>query len=190
MKKIILLLVIAGSIVSANAQKNLKIDTSKSIIKWTGSNLFKFNKHYGTVKFESGKIITKNDSIIGGHFKIDMRTIINTDGKYNEMLVGHLKNKDFFNVEEHPTSKLEILSLKYKDTIQIKVEANLTIKGVTKKINYRSTIETSDDGVVMKSSFIIDRTRWGINYESKSILGSLKDDTISDAIEFEVIIRN
>lgn len=187
MKKIILLLVIVGSILSTNAQKKIKIDTSKSVIKWTGSNLFKFNKHYGTVKFTSGEIIFKNDSIIGGQFEIDMNSITNSDGKFNGMLVEHLKNEDFFNVEENPTSKLEIISFKYKNLTQINVEANLTIKGITQKINYKSTFENTD-GMVLKSNFIIDRTRWGVNYESKSLLGSLKDNTISDAIEFEVTL--
>ena len=42
----------------------------------------------------------------------------------------------------------------------------------------------------MKSSFIIDRTRWGVNYESKSFLDGLKDEAISDAIKFEVIVTS
>lgn len=187
---ILLLIIIISSGFSVDAQNEIEIDTSKSVVKWTGSNLFKFNKHYGTVKFKSGEFISKNDSIIGGQFEINMNSIINTDGKYSEILVGHLKNQDFFYVEKYPISKLEILSLKYKDASQVNIEANLTIKGVTQKINYRSTIKISGDGVEMKSSFIIDRTKWGVNYESKSILRSLKDDTISDAIEFEVIVSN
>lgn len=187
MKKIILL-VIVGSVLSVHAQNQIKIDTSKSSIKWTGSNLFKFNKHYGTVKFKNGEIIFKNDTITGGKFEIDMSTIVNTDGKYNEMLVEHLKNEDFFNVEKYPISELEILSLKYINDSQIDIEANLTIKGVTQIINYKSILENSDKGWVMKSNFIIDRTRWGVNYESKSFLDGLKDDAISDAIEFEVVI--
>jgi polyisoprenoid-binding protein YceI len=188
MKNIILILVIVGSILSTNAQKKLKIDTSKSVIKWTGSNLFKFNKHYGTVKFTSGEIIFKNDSITGGHFKIDMNTIINTDGKYNKMLVWHLKNEDFFNVEKYPKAELKIRSIKYSEDTQIEVEANLTIKDSTQTVNYKAILENSNDTMVLKSNFIIDRTRWGVNYESKSLLGSLKDDIISDAIEFEVTL--
>jgi len=190
MRQFILLFITINWGLSVNAQNEIKIDTTKSVVKWTGANLFKFNKHYGTVKFKRGEFMLNNNSIIGGQFEIDMNSIINTDGKYNKMLVWHLKNKDFFNVNKYPTSKLKILSIKYKDANQINIEANLTIKGVTQKINYRSTIKISGNNVIMKSSFIIDRTRWGINYESKSILNSLKDDTISDAIEFDVVISN
>lgn len=119
-----------------------------------------------------------------------MHTIINTDGKYSEMLVGHLKNEDFFDVEKYPIAQLEILSVKYLNNTEIETHANLTIKGITNKINFNSVLEDSRDSFIMKSSFIIDRTKWGVNYESKSILDGLKDDAISDAIEFEVIVSN
>ena len=172
----------------AFTQNEIKIDTSKSFVKWTGSNVFKFNKHYGIVKFKNGKINQNRDTIIGGRFEIDMNSIINTDGKYNEMLVWHLKNEDFFDVKKHPISKLEIISVKYIDSIHLDVNANLKIKNITLPIEYKSILKRDDDKIILKSKFIIDRTRWKINYESKSILGSLKDDIISDAIEFEVII--
>lgn len=96
MKKGILLFYILCSVGLARAQEEIKMDTSESLIKWTGSNLFKFNKHHGTVNFKSGVIIKDKDSLSGGRFEIDMNSIRNTDGKYNEMLVWHLKNEDFF----------------------------------------------------------------------------------------------
>lgn len=177
-----------GFISVLNAQKRFHVDTTNSIIKWTGSNLFKFNKHFGTVKFEKGNLVLKKDSIIGGDFEIDMNTIRNTDGKYNEMLVGHLKNEDFFDVEKYPKSRLEILKITYKDHSNLDIEARLTIKGITQPINYSSTLDQSGEQLIMKSQFIIDRTRWNVNYESKSLLDGLKDDIISDAIAFEVTV--
>ncbi|RKN79734.1 YceI family protein [Ulvibacterium marinum] len=188
MKKVVFLLIAMGFVSVLNAQKRFHVDTTNSIIKWTGSNLFKFNKHFGTVKFEKGNLVLKKDSIIGGDFEIDMNTIRNTDGKYNEMLVGHLKNEDFFDVEKYPKSRLEILKITYKDHSNLDIEARLTIKGITQPINYSSTLDQSGEQLIMKSQFIIDRTRWNVNYESKSLLHGLKDDIISDAIEFEVTV--
>jgi polyisoprenoid-binding protein YceI len=188
MKKVIFLLITVGFVSMLNAQKTVHIDADKSIIKWTGSNLFKFNKHFGTVKFEKGSLIRKKDSIIGGAFEIDMNTIRNTDGKFNEMLVGHLKNEDFFDVEKYPKARLEILKITYRDSINLDIESDLTIKEVTQRINYSSTLDQSGEQLIMKSQFIIDRTRWKVNYESQSLLDGLKDDIISDAIEFEVTV--
>jgi len=188
--KITLLLVAFGAMSVDCAQNEIKIDTSKSYVKWTGSNLFQFNEHFGTVKFESGKINLAKDSISGGQFVIDMNSIVNTDGKYNEMLVDHLKGSDFFEVEKFPTAKLEIIKIKYTDSINLDIEAKLTIKDVTEILDYRSTFENFGNERTMKSKFKIDRTRWKINYESKGMVGSVKDGIISDAIEFEVVITS
>ncbi|WP_190810499.1 YceI family protein [Flagellimonas sp. S3867] len=188
MKKIIILLVSISTISIAQGQGTIKIDTAKSVIKWKGSNLFKFNQHYGTVKFSSGEISMNEDGISGGKFVVDMNSIMNTDGKYNEMLVSHLKHQDFFDVEKHPEAKLEIRQIKHGDNGQIEIDALLTIKGISRPIKFSSTWEKGPNETMLKSKFIIDRTRWGISYESKGIIGSVKDDIISDAIEFEVIL--
>ncbi len=188
MKKSVVLLALLCATSMVNGQNEIKIDTSKSLVKWTGSNLFKFNKHFGTVKFRNGAFLKRGGNIFGGKFEIDMTSIINTDGKYNEMLVWHLKNEDFFDVEKYPTSKLEILNVRYNDHTNVEIEANLTIKNTTQPITFGATLENVNDKMVLKSKFIIDRTRWAITYESKSLLNSLKDDIISDAIAFEVIV--
>lgn len=189
MKKIILLALISCFTFITNAQKKIKIDTTKSVVKWTGSNLFKYNKHFGTVKFINGHIIKSNDVILGGRFEIDMNAIVNTDGKYNDMLVSHLKNQDFFDVEKHPVATLEFTEVVHKNVNTIKVKAKLTIKDITNEIDFNIKFKVVDGTYEMNSKFIIDRTRWGIKYESKGLFGSIKDDIISDAIEFEVVLK-
>lgn len=188
MKKVLLIIIAISFTSIANAQKHIEIDTTESVVKWTGSNLFKYNKHYGTVKFKSGNIIKSRDVILGGGFVVDMNSIMNTDGKYNEMLVEHLKNKDFFDVEKHPVAKLQMFYVQDKRVNVVDVKANLTIKGLTHEINFETEVETVDGKLVLTSKFIIDRTRWGIKYESKGMFGSVKDGIISDAIEFEVVV--
>ncbi|WP_420603416.1 YceI family protein [Flagellimonas sp.] len=188
MKKIIILLVSICTITAAYGQGTIKIDTKKSVINWRGYNLFKFNEHYGTVKFLKGEVLWIGGSVMGGNFEVDMNTILNTDGKYNEMLVSHLKNKDFFDVEKYPEAKLSINQAKYIDGKHMDIDALLTIKGITKPVKFKMTIEQQGKVYELKSKFVIDRTRWGISYESQGLVGSLKEDIISDAIEFEVII--
>ena len=188
MKKIILLATIICFTLNTNAQKNIEIDTTKSVVKWTGSNLFKYNKHYGTVKFIKGQIIKSNDVILGGSFEIDMNSIVNTDGKYNDMLVQHLKNKDFFDVEKYPTATIKFTEVIHKNVNTLKIKAKLTIKGITNDIDFNIIFKVIDGRYEMNSKFIIDRTRWGITYEAKGLFGSIKNDIISDAIEFEVVL--
>ena len=188
--KNLLFITVLSLCMSLNAQeKQMKINTSKSTIEWTGSQLFKFNKHSGTVKIKTGTIETKFLKVVGGDFIIDMNSIINTDGKYNSMLVDHLKSNDFFSVKQYPESKLKIANVFYKDEDTAEIYAELTIKNVTNLIKFKSTIKINNGSAILETKFFIDRTLWGINYESKGILGAVKDDIISDAIEFHVVIE-
>jgi len=61
-----------------------------------------------------------------------MSTITNTDiesPKYKAMLEGHLKNKDFFNVEAFPLATITIINAVRGSGNSYKIMANLTIKG-------------------------------------------------------------
>ncbi len=188
MRKIILLSVALCFINFANAQEEIGIDLEKSWVKWKGSALFNFNQHFGTVHFKNGQFLNEDNAIVSGNFEIDMNTIINTDGKYSEDLVNHLKSHDFFDTENYPISKLEIHRILRKDSTHAEIQANLMIRNITQPIIFKARFETIENTIVMKSRFILDRTRWKINYESKGFTSNFKDAIISDAIEFEVLL--
>ncbi len=173
---------------SINAQEIINVKKAESTIIWKGSNLFKFNQHYGTVKIKKGYLEVSKNGVFGGAFEIDMNSITNTDGKYNDMLVSHLKNEDFFDVKNHPISKIKFIKIMKTAPNEFNIRAALTIKGITNKIDFRGTLKNENGESKIHSKFIIDRTLWGIHYESKGVFGfgKVKDDIISDAIEFEV----
>ena len=167
------------------SQQDVLINTKSSIVNWKGSMLFSFGGHHGTVKFKAGKIIKTNNKITGGTFTVDMSSIINTDGDYSEDLVSHLKNEDFFNVEQFPTAKLVITKVEHHNNNQLRMDANLTIKGIEKPILFDAKLNA--DNTKLTAKFKIDRTDWDIIYGTKGKV-KVKDYAISDAIEFEVII--
>lgn len=196
MKKNILLLVVSFcSIVYTSAQEEVAIDTSQSVVNWSAAYSFEFGGHEGTVQFKEGAFLKTNNQIVGGTFLIDMSTIINTDGDYNDSLVDHLKDEDFFNTEKYPTAQLVITKVKYhdpnntpeSDKTYLRMEANLTIKGITLPLMYESEINAENTQMI--SRFKIDRTRWGINFGAKGLSSKMKDRFISDAIEFEVTLN-
>lgn len=167
------------------SQQDIAINTKSSIVNWKGSMLFSFGSHNGTVNFKAGKIIKTNDKITGGTFTVNMSSIINTDGDYSEDLVSHLKSEDFFNVKKHSTAKLVITKVEYKNNGQLKMYANLTIKGIEKPVLFNAKLNA--DNTKFTTKFKIDRTDWDIIYEVKGV-AKVKDYAISDAIEFEVIV--
>ena len=168
MKKIILF--IAASLLLSTtsfSQEKLNINIQESTIKWIGEYTFYFGGHNGFIQFKEGHFIKTNDIITGGKFVID---------------INHLKEPDFFDVKKHPLGSLKITKVEYSDKTHARIEADLTLKGVTESINFR--VEFNYAEKEMKTRFKIDRKRWNVNYKSK-----FKDGAISDAIGFEVSIK-
>ena len=183
MKKIVLLTAIMFTFCGViSAQEKLAISVSKSEIQWIGEYVFYFGGHEGTIDIKEGYLIKTGDHITGGAFVIDMNTIKNSDienPESNASLVDHLKDPDFFNVAKFPTAKLEITQVEYENSTQMKIYADLTIKGVTHPVSLRA--EADFENATLSAKFKIDRKLWGVNYDS-----NMRDGAISDAIGFIV----
>lgn len=173
------------------------VDPKNSLVNWTG---FKpMGKHNGTIKIKEGFVNIKNDSIVDGRFFIDMNTITVTDlkaGDGKEDLENHLKGlgdkekKDhFFNVSKFPTSDFKITKIDFKEGKTI-IFGNLTIKGVTKAVNFPAQVSIDENQVVINSETLrLNRTYWNVNYASKTLFSDLKDKFINDEIEVQVSVK-
>lgn len=173
------------------------VDSKISIVNWTG---FKpMGKHNGTIKINEGFVNIKNDSIVDGRFFIDMNTLTVSDlkaGDGKEDLENHLKGlgdkekKDhFFNVSKYPTSDFKITKVEFKEGKTI-IFGNLTIKGVTKAVNFPAQVSINENQVVINSETLrLNRTYWNVNYASKTLFSDLKDKFINDEIEVQVSVK-
>lgn len=168
------------------SQEKLIISIQKSTIKWIGEYTFYFGGHDGNISFKEGYFIKTKEVITGGEFVIDMNSITNNDieeaSEANLNLVNHLKDPDFFDVKKYPLGALKITKVDYSDKTNARIEADLTLKGITKSINFRAAFMYQEKE--LKTRFKIDRKKWNVNYESK-----IKDSAISDAIGLEVSIK-
>ena len=166
------------------AQEKLSVNVTKSKIKWMGEYTFYFGGHEGTVNFTAGYFNKTGAKITGGTFTIDMNTLVSTDVKNKDAkldLENHLKASDFFDVQKYPTASLTITKVEYFENNKFRMEADFTIKGITKSVNFRGSFDY--ERKMLTTKFKIDRRRWNVNYTSK-----LRDGAISDAIGFEVTI--
>ncbi|WP_299838154.1 YceI family protein [uncultured Tenacibaculum sp.] len=186
MRKIIILFVSLFSLVtSIKAQEKININIEQSTIKWIGELTFHFGGHDGYIQFKEGFFIKRGDKIVGGEFIIDMNSMTNSDIKEQEgkdSLIAHLKDPDFFDVEKFPLTSLLITKVEYSEQNTARIEAKLTLKGITKPINFRANFDF--DKKEMTTRFKIDRRKWNVSYTSK-----VKDYAISDALGFEVSIK-
>jgi len=192
--------------VSASTGEAFKIDTTASKIEWVATKVTAY--HTGTINVKSGELTVQDSSITGGNFVLDMPSIAvsgpaGSGEKANQKLLGHLKSADFFDVTAHPEATFAITSVKpftgmAKDSADPRQESiskykvanpthtvsgNLTIKGVTKNIEFPAQITISGSEADAIAKFNINRKDWGIVYPGKP------DDLIRDDIHLGIAVK-
>ena len=184
---------------------NLNVSDSK--IEWIGTKVSGY--HTGIVPLKTGEIHVNNGEVTGGKFVMDVAKIQvsgpkGSDTARNNKLQGHLKSADFFDVAIHPEGTFELTNVQaYKgDAIKDSADArqdeiseykvtnpthlvsgNLTLKGVTKNIEFPARITVSGNTAEAIAKFNIDRKEWGIVYPGQP------DDLIRDAIHLGISIK-
>ena len=161
--------------------ENFIIDTKASSIEWNAEKVT--GKHNGTIKLASGNLVFNGNSLQGGSFITDMKTISVTDleGEYKQKLEGHLNADDFFGTAKYGTSNFKITKVTPTGANQVTISGNLTIKGITKPLSFPATVKREKNAVVAVAKNVkIDRTQYDIKYNSKSFFSSIGDKAISD----------
>jgi len=156
------------------------IETKTSRIDWTGYGAVGGYSLSGTLDIEEGFFVKdQKGNLKSGKAVFDMKSIAHE----NKTLVKHLKGDDFFDVKEHPQAQLSI------DCISSGLmQAKLKIKGVTEtvKISYESALVNGQLKIQGKAT--IDRTLFGINYNSNSFFKNLGSNAIKDDFDVSFII--
>lgn len=184
LKTIAIALLVAFGTTVATAQTK-KVDVKKSTITWVGKKVT--GEHSGTVNLKEGNLIFKSGKVAGGNFTVDMTSLTATDlsGDWKGKLDGHLKSEDFFGTEKNPTSTLVFKKIAAKANGVYTVTADLTIKGITNPVTFDLAVK----GDTASTKFNIDRTKYGIKYNSKSFFDSIGDKAIYDDFELTVNLQ-
>lgn len=154
----------------------LRLDMSRSIIRWKGTKMKGLGKHEGQIELEDGFFTITNSLLTGGHFIANMNSIEVTDIPTHEPVPrrrfnDHMKSADFFDTATYPVSKFEITSIQYKTNDSLFISGNLTLKDITRNISFAANYKEK----TFKTGFTIDRFQWNIGYE-----GSWVDKTLVD----------
>lgn len=209
MKKIILSALILGSIISCSnndkvvdpkkdAKQEVKqmnsnnpIDLESSTVFWKGTKAIG-GGHHGTVKFSDGTLDYENDVFKGGTFTVDMQSIACLDIKdkdSNADLVGHLKSEDFFAVDEFPTAKVVVSNAQPLEGNRYKCLAHIELKNKEKKMEIEVSSQMKGSKHVLVGKMMLDRTEFGVVYNSANFFKALGDRVIDDEmmIKFEIV---
>lgn len=170
------------------------VDVAASSIMWKGSK--PLGSHHGTVNLANGSFTLADGKMTDGKFMIDMKSItdLSGEGQMKENLEAHLKGTaegkegDFFNTTEYPFATFILKGISEVDGKMI-ANGNLTIKDKTNPVEFAVSLYSDANKMTMKSeTFKIDRTKWGVNYGSKTVFDNLGDKFIDDEMELTISV--
>lgn len=161
----------------AKPEGALTVSPEDSKVEFTGSKVS--GKHDGKFEKFEGWAYIDGDKLDTARLYLDIDVAsLKTD---SDMLDGHLKKDDFFDVAKHPTATFQLTELKAGgvDGGTHTITGNLKMRGVEKSVTFPAKLTLGKDSIKAKAEFKINRKDWGINYAGK------EDDLIRD----DVVIR-
>lgn len=174
------------AIVAENvASKDYTVLTTESVVNWSAEGAT--HGHNGTIGIQSGSFSMKEDKIESGEIIIDMTSMIITDiedAEENAKLYGHLTTEDFFNIAEYTTATLVITD----GSDMSNVKGNLTIKDVTEEITFSLSTADNNGKLTLTSKLSVDRTKYGITYNSGNFFENLGDYLIDDNFDLDITL--
>ncbi|WP_224994630.1 YceI family protein [Cesiribacter sp. SM1] len=165
------------------------VNQQQSKLTWIGRKVG--GEHTGTIQLSNGKINWNGKSLTGGTFEVDMSSITNTDvtdKEYNQKLVSHLKSDDFFSTDKYPKARFVITKVTPLANSQSQIKGKLTIKGITKEVEFPATIQASGSQLTARAKVVVDRTLYNIRYGSGSFFDNLGDKAINNEFELNVVL--
>lgn len=178
----------ATTTASNQLDKNMfQVDNTKSTVSWKGAFVSGAKSHTGTIQILSGEGKYENGEISSAKIVFDMNSIKENEG--SARLEEHLKSDDFFSVSKFPQSSIETVSITKGNQPNIySVKANLTIKGITKEINFPMTITVNGGVINAVGKLTFNRADFEVKYGSSSFFKNLGDKVIKDEVEMNVNI--
>lgn len=215
MKKLFFLLVLTGTLLSACSNNGRKVEANDaqkvgttqtdqsatytivnpaSHVKWRASHLGGMQPRFGKIALKSANLSVNNGQLSNAKVVMDMGafTVENFPEGSTDIakLKGHLQSDDFFNIEKYPTATFELTKLEPQSgKYNSKVTGNLTILNVTKSISFNANVNITGNQVSIKSEdFSVDRTDWGLVYNTEGTAGVPTNYLIANDIGFTIDI--
>ncbi len=187
MRKIFFAMILSFSVISFASMKEIPMKKESGTITWNGKKVT--GEHQGNIQISNGLLKFESGELSGGNIEVDMSSITCEDIKdaeYNKKLVNHLKSEDFFSTEKFPKATFEITSVMPAKGATYDVKGNLTIKGITKPLQFKLDRMEEKDKWNFKGKIVFDRTDYDVKFKSKKFFQSLGDKMIYDDVTLMV----
>lgn len=183
MKTLLFLLTAALLLAARPAATTYQLLPAASRLTWTGHAEVGSYAPTGTLQLAAGELRYDGRRLLAGRVLVDMRSLRHD----NAQLQGHLRGPDFFDVEQFPTAEFRL-----QQAATGQVTGQLTIKGVAQTVTFPLSLSPEPNGQLrLRGTATLDRTRFGIRYNSTRFFADLGDQAIRNdfQLSFELLAR-
>lgn len=166
---------------------------TEGTVYWTGRKSVK-GQHSGKFNVKAGSIVVKEGRILSGKIQVDMTSLEimdQLDETQKGQLMSHLKSDDFFGINRYPMAEFTIQEQLPSNTPDFNnvIAGSLTLKDKSNPVNIPVKLKLDENELSAESAtFIINRTKWGINFGS-GIIGTVKDKMIDDNVSLGISVK-
>jgi polyisoprenoid-binding protein YceI len=151
------------------AATSYTVQPAASRLTWTGYAELGSWAPSGTVQLRRGSFEYDGTTLRNGVFEIDLRTIAHENSQLQE----HLRGKDFFDVKRFPNAEFRV-----REAQSGQATGELTVKSQTHPISFPVTLERTGNQLRIRGTATVDRTLFGVRYNSASFFSGLGDQAI------------
>ena len=177
MKKVHITFVLALFVAVASLQaQTFTLNQKNSQLNWTGKAAFSTYELTGTLESDKGSIVISDNKIESLEVTVDMKSL---DHK-NNRLKSHLRGKDFFEVKKFTKATFTLSEPVAIENGQAKLKGTLTIKNTSHQEDMEAIVSVNDGNVMLSFQTKIDRTKYGVKFNSPSFFKKMKENAIAD----------
>ena len=164
-----------------DGKQSLQLNSAKSTLNWKGYAALSSYALGGTLKAKKGELVFKEEQVVQSTLQIDMNSL---QAEIKD-LENHLKKKDFFEVQKYPEAQFVMNQPTSFKEGPCTLNGNLTIKSTTEPVQIKGQFEPTTNGWKYVGQIRVDRTRFGITYNSQSFFKNLGEHAIADHFDLE-----
>lgn len=161
-----------------------QLDNDKSTVEWIGKAAFNSYAPKGTLKSKSGTLIIENKKIKKLTLIIDMKSLHHD----NKDLKSHLRNKDFFEVKKYTNAIFKLVEPVTVKQGKVTFIGDMIIKNNTRREQFFVTLDQEVKELKITYEISLDRTKYGVKFNSPSFFKKLKENAIADEFKIKGVL--
>ncbi|NRB52624.1 MAG: YceI family protein [Saprospiraceae bacterium] len=163
-------------VLSTFAQSYSLLDSE---VGWKGKAAFNAYALSGSVELKGAGFQGSKEELHTAKIVMDMTTIQSD----NARLIQHLKSKDFFEVKRYKRATFVMKSKLNLQEGKQEISGELSIKDSTHPISFPVELKQEGGHWMIEGIMSIDRTQYGITFNSPTYFEKLKEQAIADEFE-------